>query len=55
MTRGDINQVRVHYKGNDEVFMVLIDSVEDYNKWREDKSTPLAQVVSSFKVFTTGK
>ncbi|KAI3662538.1 hypothetical protein MP638_000648 [Amoeboaphelidium occidentale] len=25
---------------------------EDYQKWKQDKSIPLAQVVDSFKVFT---
>ncbi|KAK4237141.1 ribosome maturation protein [Achaetomium macrosporum] len=53
MARGDVNHVKVHYKGNDEDFVVFIDSTEDYQKWLSDKSVPLAQVVSSFKVFTT--
>jgi len=55
MTRGDVNHVKVHYKGNDEDFLVFLDSVDDYQKWQSDKSVPLAQVVSSFKVFTTHK
>ncbi|KAK4158474.1 ribosome maturation protein [Chaetomidium leptoderma] len=53
MTRGDVTHVKVHYKGADEDFVVFLDSVEDYQKWLSDKSVPLAQVVSSFKVFTT--
>lgn len=53
MTRGEVNHVKVHYKGNDEDFVVFLDSVEDYKRWLGDKSVPLAQVVSSFKVFTT--
>ncbi|KAJ4297151.1 hypothetical protein N0V88_004069 [Collariella sp. IMI 366227] len=55
MTRGDVTRVKVHYKGADEDFVVFLDSVEDYQKWQSDKSVPLAQVVSSFKVFTTHK
>ncbi|KAL2017914.1 hypothetical protein VTK56DRAFT_1570 [Thermocarpiscus australiensis] len=58
MTRGDVNHVKVHYKGqqSDEDFVVFIDSIEDYQKWvKGDKSIPLAQIVSSFKVFTTHK
>jgi hypothetical protein len=55
MTRGDVSHVKVHYKGNDEDFLVFLDSVDDYNRWLSDKSVPLAQVVSSFKVFTTHK
>ncbi|AEO53494.1 hypothetical protein MYCTH_2294878 [Thermothelomyces thermophilus ATCC 42464] len=55
MTRGDVNHVKVHYRGDntDEDFLVFLDSVEDYKKWQTDRSVPLAQVVSSFKVFTT--
>ncbi|KAK3310095.1 ribosome maturation protein [Chaetomium strumarium] len=55
MARGDVDHVKVHYKGKDEDFVVFIDSTEDYQKWLSDKSVPLAQVVSSFKVFTTNK
>lgn len=55
MARGDVTHVKVHYKGADEDFLVMVDSVDDYNKWLSDKSVPLAQVVSSFKVFTTRK
>jgi len=56
MTRGDVNHVKVHYRGNgDEDFLVFLDSVEDYHKWLNDKSVPMAQVVSSFQVFTTHK
>ncbi|KAK4251911.1 ribosome maturation protein [Corynascus novoguineensis] len=55
MTRGDVSHVKVHYKGKDDDFIVFLDSVDDYQKWRTDKTVPLAQVVSSFKVFTTHK
>lgn len=53
MARGNAPQSRVHYKGKDEDFILLVDDLEAVKKWREDKSTPLAQVVSSFKVFVT--
>jgi hypothetical protein len=56
MTRGDVSHLKVHYKGSDdEDYVVFLDSAEDYQKWLNDKSVPLAQVVSSFKVFTTHK
>ncbi|KAK3329344.1 ribosome maturation protein [Apodospora peruviana] len=55
MTRGGATQVKVHYKGKDEDFIVFLDSQEDYKKWLNDKSVPLAQVVSSFNVFVTHK
>lgn len=55
MARGETVQVKVHYKGKDDDFLVFLDSVEDFNKWKGDKSVPLAQVVSSFKIFVTHK
>ena len=55
MARGETIQAKVHYKGKDEDFLVFLDSAEDYQKWLGDKSVPLAQVVSSFKVFVTHK
>ncbi|KAK3957110.1 ribosome maturation protein [Pseudoneurospora amorphoporcata] len=51
--RGGATETKVHFKGNGEDFLVFVDSKEDYNKWVSDKSTPLAQVVSGFEVFTT--
>ena len=54
MTRGEVNRPKVHYKGsNDEEFIVFLDDVDSYQKWLGDKSVPLPQVVSSFKIFTT--
>ncbi|KAK5663383.1 hypothetical protein OQA88_3811 [Cercophora sp. LCS_1] len=55
MARGETTMFKIHYKGNDEDFIVFLDSAEDYKKWLTDKSVPLAQVVSSFKVFITHK
>lgn len=53
MTRADVNRTKVHYRGSTEDFIVFLDSAEDYQKWLADRSVPLTQVVSSFKVFTT--
>ena len=54
MARGaNSPQSRVHYKGKDEDFILLVDDLEAVRKWREDKTIPMAQVVSSFKVFVT--
>jgi len=55
MARGEATQIKVHYKGNHDDFIVFLDSAADYQKWLGDKSVPLAQVVSSFKVFVTHK
>ncbi|CAP60430.1 uncharacterized protein PODANS_1_7260 [Podospora anserina S mat+] len=53
MTRGEATRAKVFFKGEHDDFVVVVDSVEDYQKWVSDRSTPLAQVVSSFKVFAT--
>ncbi|KAK4186443.1 ribosome maturation protein [Podospora australis] len=56
MTRADVTRSKVHYKSpSGEDFVVMVDSADDYQKWHNDKSIPLAQVVSSFQVFTTNR
>ncbi|KAK3900285.1 ribosome maturation protein [Staphylotrichum tortipilum] len=56
MARGDVSHTKVHYKTDSgEDFVVMVDSVNDYQKWLGDKTVPLAHVVSSFKVFTTNR
>ncbi|KAK0734141.1 ribosome maturation protein, partial [Lasiosphaeria miniovina] len=46
---------KIHYQGSEDDFIVFVDSAEDYQKWLDDKSTALANVVSSFQVFVTHK
>jgi len=55
MARGGAQQTMVHYKGKDEDFIVFVDDVKAAKDWKTDKSIPLAQVVSAFKVFVTHK
>lgn len=59
MTRGGAQTTKVHYKGHTDDFLVFVDDVESYKKYlaekEGEKTTPLAQVVSSFQVFTTDK
>jgi hypothetical protein len=55
MARGEANQIKVHFKGKDEDFLVFVDDAKAAKDWKSDKSIPLAQVVSSFKVFVTHK
>jgi len=55
MARGEANQVKVHYKGTDEDFIIFVDDAKAAKDWKTDKTIPLAQVVSSFKVFVTNK
>jgi len=53
MTRGESKQNKVHYKGAEDDWIVFVDDVETYKKWKTDKSVALAHFVSSFKVFVT--
>ncbi|CAK7232213.1 hypothetical protein SBRCBS47491_008191 [Sporothrix bragantina] len=53
MARGETIQTKVHYRGADEDFIVFVDDVDDFNKWKTDPSVPLSHFVSTFKVFTT--
>jgi hypothetical protein len=55
MTRGEVQQTKVHYKGKDEDFIIFVDDAKSAKDWKTDKSIPLAQVVSAFKVFVTHK
>ncbi|KAL2271189.1 hypothetical protein VTJ83DRAFT_560 [Remersonia thermophila] len=51
--RGEATHSRVIYKGTHDNFVVFVDDVPDFRKWQNDRSVPLSQIVSSFKVFTT--
>ncbi|KKY28007.1 putative rna binding [Phaeomoniella chlamydospora] len=53
--RGNAGQTKVHYVGKDEDFIVFVDDPQAVKDWKNDKSTPLAQVVSGWKVFVTHK
>ena len=55
MPRGNAGQSKVHYQGKEEDFVVMIDDPESVQKWKKDRSIPLAQVVSGFKIFITHK
>ena len=55
MVRAETEQIKVHLKGKEDDFIVLAESVEAVQRWTEDKSTPLVDVVNSFDVFVTNK
>jgi ribosome maturation protein Sdo1 len=55
MTRGETSQAKIHFKGQNDDFLVFVDDVELYKKWQSDKSVPLAHFVSLFSVFVTHK
>ncbi len=53
--RGNATQTRVHYKGKEDDFVVIVESKEAVQNWKTDKSIPLAQVVDGWKIFITHK
>ncbi|PGH04698.1 hypothetical protein GX51_03365 [Blastomyces parvus] len=53
MTRGNVGIYKVFYRGDNDDFLVFIDDVQMLKKWKTDRSTPMAQVVSGFHVFVT--
>jgi hypothetical protein len=54
MARGESTQTKVHYKKNEEDFLVFVDDVEAYKKFRDgDTTIPMAHFMSAFKIFTT--
>jgi len=55
MVRGEAQQTKVHYKGKEDDFIIFLDDAKAAQAWKTDKSIPLAQVVSSFKIFITHK
>jgi len=55
MVRGQGLQAKVHYKGKDEDFVVMVEDVDIVKKWKNDRSIPLVDVVNSFTVFTTDR
>ncbi|KAI9788523.1 MAG: hypothetical protein M1816_006863 [Peltula sp. TS41687] len=55
MARGNVAHTKVHYQGKEEDFIIFVDTPELVYEWRKDKSIPLAQVVSGWKIFITHK
>lgn len=53
MPRGNASTTKVFYQGASEGFAIFVESEELVRKWKEDKSTPLTEVVAGWKIFTT--
>ncbi|PYI29261.1 DUF1960-domain-containing protein [Aspergillus indologenus CBS 114.80] len=46
---------KMFYKGSSDDFVIFVDDNDVVNKWRNDRSIPLADVVNGFKIFVTHK
>jgi hypothetical protein len=55
MAKGEASQTKIHYKGKDDDFIIFVDDAKAAKEWKTDKTIPLAQVVSAFKIFVTHK
>ncbi|OAA64463.1 shwachman-Bodian-Diamond syndrome protein [Niveomyces insectorum RCEF 264] len=55
MPRGEAHQNKVHLRGKDDDFVVFVDDLDTYRKWKTDSSVPLSHFVSTFQVFVTHK
>ncbi|ORY66429.1 shwachman-Bodian-diamond syndrome protein [Pseudomassariella vexata] len=55
MTKGQAIQTKIHYQGKEDDFVIFVDDVETMKKWKEDKSVPMVQFISAFKIFVTHK
>jgi len=53
MPRGNGPQTKVHYSGSNDDYVIFVDSAAAVRDWRKDRSVPLAQVLSGWKVFCT--
>ncbi|KAL9098737.1 MAG: hypothetical protein Q9187_009607, partial [Circinaria calcarea] len=53
MPRGNAPQSKVHLAGKDDDFVIFVDDAQAVRNWLQDRSIPLAQVVSGFKIFVT--
>ncbi|KAF2273397.1 shwachman-Bodian-diamond syndrome protein [Westerdykella ornata] len=55
MTRGNAHQVKVHYRGKSDDYLIFVENAQIVKDWLKDRSIPLAQVVNGFKIFVTHK
>ncbi|RDK41068.1 DUF1960-domain-containing protein [Aspergillus phoenicis ATCC 13157] len=53
MAHGNRTQSKVFYKGRTEDFVIMVEDATAVREWRRDNSTPLAQVLDGWKIFTS--
>jgi hypothetical protein len=57
MTRGTVQEVKVQYRGRNvhDDFIVYASDVQLLEKWKTDKTIPLAEVLGGYKAVVTHK
>ena len=53
MPRGNDTAAKMYYKGSSEDFIVFVDDLEILQKWKNDRSIALADVLNGWKIFVT--
>ncbi|KAI4756417.1 hypothetical protein E4T52_11494 [Aureobasidium sp. EXF-3400] len=51
--RGNAPQVKVHFKGSDDDYIIFVESAQAVRDWKADKSNAIANFVGGFKVFVS--
>lgn len=56
MTRGEAIQTKVHYKSGGEDFIIFVDDVDAYKKFKDgDTTVALAHFMSNMSIYFTHK
>jgi hypothetical protein len=53
MPRGNDTAHKMYYKGSSEDFIVFVDDLEILQKWKNDRSIALSDVLNGWKIFVT--
>lgn len=53
MTRGASTACKVFYKGKSEDFIVYVDDLEILQKWKNDRSIALSDVLNGWKILVS--
>ncbi|KAJ5296113.1 hypothetical protein PENANT_c021G00732 [Penicillium antarcticum] len=53
MARGNETASKIFYKGKSEDFIVFVDDLEILQKWKNDRSIALVDVLNGWKIFVT--
>lgn len=53
MPRGNREHSKVFYKGGNDDYIIFVDDLQAYKDWKNDKTIPLVNIVSGWRVFVT--
>ncbi|KAJ5206380.1 hypothetical protein N7491_003001 [Penicillium cf. griseofulvum] len=53
MARGNETASKIFYKGRSDDFIVFVDDLDILQKWKNDRSIPLTEVLNGWKIFLT--